>query len=381
MLDLRLDHIGKTFPPSRHVLEDITLTVGAGECLALLGPSGCGKTTLLRIIAGLEQPSSGDVVLGGQDVKQMPSHRRNVAMLFQRPALVPTQTVRRSLRWSWTLREPWALWRRPSDPREQELERVARLLELERDLERPVQELSGGQQQRVALGRCLLRKAPICLLDEPLGHLDAPLRVELRRQIRALARAQAVTLIHVTHDPEEALAVGDRVAVINEGRIVQIDEPAVLLRSPRNRCIAELVHQHQGGLNLLAGTITREGDRAFFDSAFGRWPIPEALTFGNYKNFHPEPGKFHIILGIAACDVRCDAEHPRQTGEIRLTMPVLQRECSSAGTWIIAGDGRSRWIGRGQGFEQGNEVTMSFSMERGYWFDGITGQTLCAPAG
>jgi ABC-type sugar transport system ATPase subunit len=379
MPDLRLDHIGKTFPPSRHVLADITLTVPAGQCLAILGPSGCGKTTLLRLIAGLDQPTSGDVFLDGQSVKHVPSHRRNVAMLFQRPALVPTQSVRQSLRWAWTLRGPWAFLRR--NARNQELERIARLLELERDLDRPVRELSGGQQQRVALGRCLLRKAPICLLDEPLGHLDAPLRVELRRQIRALAREHPMTLIHVTHDPEEALAVGDRVAVIHEGRIVQIDAPAKLQRAPSNRYVAELVHQQQGGLNLLPGTIIRDGECSYFETAQGKWPIPDSLTFSNHKNFQAEPGKVHIIFAIAARNVHCDAGRPLQADEIRLTMPVLQRECSSSGTWIIAGDDRSRWIGQGQDVELGSEVTMAFSIKRGYWFDGVTGQTLCAPAG
>jgi ABC-type sugar transport system ATPase subunit len=379
MPDLRLEHICKSFPPSRHVLADITLNVPGGQCLAILGPSGCGKTTLLRIIAGLEQPTSGDVYLGGQCATHLSSHYRNVAMLFQRPALVPTQSVRQSLHWAWTLREPWAFTRRAA--RDQELERIARLLELERDLERPVRELSGGQQQRVALGRCLLRQAPICLLDEPLGHLDAPLRVELRRQIRTLAREHAMTLIQVTHDPEEALAVGDRVAVIHEGRIVQIDEPAKLQSAPCNRYVAELVHQQQGGLNLLPGTIALDRQRLFFETTIGRWQIPASLPFANHKNFHAGPGKVHIIFGIAAREVHCDAERPQQADEIRLTMPVLQRECSSSGNWIIVGDDRGHWIGRGQNAGSGSEVTMAFSIKQGYWFDGVTGQTLCAPAG
>ena len=247
MPELRFDHIDKTYPPARHVLENISLTVAAGECLALLGPSGCGKTTLLRIIAGLEHPTAGAVFIGDQNVTHLPSHLRDVAMLFQQPALVPTQSARHSLSWAWTLRKTWGLWRRTSNARAAELDHVARLLGLEHDLDRPVQELSGGEQQRVALGRCLLRRAPICLLDEPLAHLDAPLRVDLRRQIRALAREQSMTLIHVTHDPDEALTVGDRVAVMQEGRIVQLDEPSALARLPRNRYVAELTCRQQGG--------------------------------------------------------------------------------------------------------------------------------------
>ena len=231
MPELRLDHIGKRFQPARQVLQDVSFTVPAGECLALVGPSGCGKTTLLRIIAGLEQPTTGSVHIDGQSVNHIPCHLRDVALMFQRPALVPNRTVRQNLRWAWSLRDPLSFLRSTSEPREQELLRIARLLDLEGDLDRPIQQLSGGQQQRVALGRCLLRRAKICLLDEPLGHLDAPLRSELRRQIRMLAKELHVTLIHVTHDPDEALAVGDRVAVMHEGRIVQIDEPEQLLRA------------------------------------------------------------------------------------------------------------------------------------------------------
>ena len=219
-MELRLDHIGKLFPPSRHVLHDISLTVAPGECLAMLGPSGCGKTTLLRIIAGLETLTTGTIYIGGQAVNDVPCHRREVSLMFQRPALVPNQTVWQNLRWAWTLREPWSFRRRLDEPREQELVRIARLLGLEADLDRPVRQLSGGQQQRVALGRCLLRKTKICLLDEPLSHLDAPLRADLRQQIRMLTRELNITLVHVTHDPEEAFTIGDRVVAMKEGRIV-----------------------------------------------------------------------------------------------------------------------------------------------------------------
>jgi ABC-type sugar transport system ATPase subunit len=308
-------------------------------------------------------------------------------MLFQRPALVPNQTVRQNLRWAWSLREPWAFLQRGADPREIDLVRIARLLDLDRDLDRPVQQLSGGQQQRVALGRCLLRRASIWLLDEPLGHLDAPLKTDLRRQIRMLARNFGITMVHVTHDPDEAFAVGDRVAVMQEGQIVQVDEPRQLQRFPQNRFVAELVHHQQGGLNVWAGQFCRQGEEAFFQGAFGRWPIPKRIAavllekFRQDKNFPPEGGNLNIILGIAASEVRCHADHDGNGDEIRQTLPVLQRECSAVGTWLIAGDARGRWVGRSAGFERGNEVMMAFSMERAYWFDGVTGQTLSARAG
>ncbi len=383
-VELHLEEIGKTFAPARQVLHQITFTARAGECLALIGPSGCGKTTLLRLIAGLEQLSEGEIRLGGRCVNLVPSHRREVAMMFQRPALVPQRTVRQNLRWAWSLRESWAhLF--GDGKHAGELLAVARMLDLERDLDRPVQQLSGGQQQRVALGRCLLRKAKICLLDEPLGHLDAPLRTDLRRQMRAALRQQGLTTIHVTHDPEEACAVGDRVAVMQGGRIVQIDAPAALLRMPKNRFVAEIIHQPFGGLNVLSGEISREGMDTFFDCAFGRWPVSALKVTELHEMFfqceNPNAAKIHVALGIAARAVRCSTERCLDEELIHLAVPVLEQEVTPAGTWIVGGDARGRWIGQAanERFSRGQGMTMTFSMQQAYWFDHATGRTLAAP--
>jgi ABC-type sugar transport system ATPase subunit len=388
MIGLQLEDVGMTFTPPVHTLRDINLTVAPGECLALVGPSGCGKTTLLRIIAGLEQPTSGLVKIDGRCVNDVPCHQRGVAMLFQRPALIPQQTVRHNLGWAWTLQQPWTLWVGANQRHEQELLRVARILELEKDLDRPIQQLSGGQQQRVALGRCLLRQAKLCLLDEPLGHLDAPLRTELRRQLRALAEEFRVTTIHVTHDPEEAFSVGDRVAIMQQGILVQVDKPAQIRRLPANRFVAELVHHQNGGLNLLTGQIFRDGIDTFFESPFGRWPVSLQILQGlrdsqfPSENFHAANGKVHIMLDIAAGDVRCGCNQDGGDDEILLTLPVQQHERSATGNWVIAADGRGRWVGRASEadfFERGQAVTMAFSLARAYWFDSTTGRTLVAP--
>ena len=386
MVELHLEEIGKTFAPARQVLDRITFTVQPGECLALIGPSGCGKTTLLRLIAGLEQPSEGEIRIAGQCVNRVPSHRREIAMMFQRPALSPQRTVRQNLRWAWSLREPWAhLF--GDGKRAGDLVNVARMLDLEGDLDRPVQQLSGGQQQRVALGRCLLRKAKICLLDEPLGHLDAPLRADLRRQIRAVLRQQGLTTIHVTHDPEEACAVGDRVAVMHEGRLVQLDAPEALLRMPKNRFVAEIIHQPFGGLNVIAGEISREDMDTYFDCAFGRWPVSalkvSALHEALFQCEHlpGNQGKVQVILGIAARAVRCSTERCLDEELIQLSFPVLEQEITPAGTWIVGGDARGRWIGQSanERFSRGQGMTMTFSMQQAYWFDHATGRTLAAP--
>jgi multiple sugar transport system ATP-binding protein len=385
-VELRLDNVCKAFAPPALALKDISLTVAPGKCLALVGPSGCGKTTLLRVIAGLEQATSGDLFFDNQRVNDVPCHRRGIAMMMQRPALLPHKSVRHNLRWSWMVRRPMRSLLGADPTQEAELNRIARLLGLEPDLDRPVQALSGGQQQRVALGRSLLCDAGIRLLDEPLGHLDVPLRADLRRQIRALGRE--TTTIYVTHDPEEAFAVGDLVAVMHDGMLVQVDEPGKVRRLPANRFVAELVHHYSGGINSLAGAIVRDGDDFYFDNVFGRWPVSlhilpllrESLYLG--ENFHPRSGKTDMIMGVAVSEVRSGADVHAEEGEVSLRMAVSAYEHAEAGNRVIAANERGSWIGRAVGNEQlerGQAVTMAFSMDRAFWFDSRTGRTLVAP--
>ncbi|MSQ93174.1 MAG: ABC transporter ATP-binding protein [Gemmataceae bacterium] len=388
MTELHLEDVGKTYASGVRALEDVTLTVAPGECLALVGPSGCGKTTLLRVIAGLEEASEGEIRIDKQVVNAVPAHRRGVAMLFQRPALILNHTVRQNLRWAWTLEKPWKLFGNRSH--DADLLRVARLLDLEHTLDRPTGQLSGGQQQRVALGRCLLRQAKLLLLDEPLGHLDAPLRADLRRAMHALISEQRLTMLHVTHDPEEAFTVGDRVAVMQEGRIVQIDAPGRMRRHPASRFVAELVHYHGGGLNFLSGEVVREVMDTFIETVFGRWPMSvkivqelrESLCQG--ENFHPGEGKVHIMVGVAVRDVHCSTAPRAGEDENRIVLPVAELECAGAGTCVIGSDARGRWIGQAgpdERFERGQAVTMAFSLAQAYWFDLTTGRTLVTPTG
>ncbi len=391
MADLRLEDLGKTFAPSIRAVDEVSLTIASGEYVALLGPSGCGKSTLLRIIAGLERQTEGDIHIDGVNVNTFPPHRRDVALLFQRPAFIVQQTVRQNLCPAWTARAPWAPLRRffgANQQDEEELLRIANLLGLANDLERPVGQLSGGQQQRVALGRCLLRKAKVTLLDEPLGHLDAPLRVELRRQIRGLARELGLTMIHVTHDPAEALAIGDRVAVMRQGRILQIDESRQLRRLPSHRFVAELIHHENGGFNWLAGEIVKEEFDTYFVGAFGRWPVSLHIvdhlreTLYKGQNFDARQGKVNIMMGIPATEVHCTTGRTGEDAEVRVLLKVHELECSATRSWVIGADIRGRWIGRAddaERLERGQEVTMRFSMTRAYWFDAATSRTLFAP--
>jgi ABC-type sugar transport system ATPase subunit len=384
---IALEDVSKSYAPSVQALDGVTLKVAAGECLAIVGPSGCGKTTLLRLIAGLEEPTSGTIKIDDRDVAGVPSHQRGVAMLFQRPALVLSQSVRQNLRWAWTLQKPWTLFSRAHDT---ELVRIARLLELDAVVDRPVQQLSGGQQQRVALGRCLLRQAKILLLDEPLGHLDAPLRTDLRRQIRSIVESQGMTTLHVTHDPEEAFAVGDRVAVVQSGRLAQIDRPDAIRRCPANRYVAALVHHQRGGVNFLAGEILRHDMDTFFVSAFGRWPMSVQIvqdlreSLCEAENFHQGEGKVHIIMGVPVEDVCCTTASLASADEVCVVLPVKELESGDERIGVIAADARGRWNGRAkpdERLERGQAVTMAFTLAKAYWFDAQSGRTLAAPAG
>ena len=207
MTAIRLESLGMSYAPGVAALAGVDLVVEPGEWLVLVGPSGCGKTTLLRLVTGLETPTHGSVELHGRPMRGVPPHERDVALLFQKAPLLPGRTVRDNLALAWTLRQSW-FRQRLSPGQRRELHALAETLRLGDVLDRPVHQLSGGQQQRVALGRVLLRRARICMLDEPLGHLDAPLRIELRREIQRLGQREATTMLYVTHDPAEALALG-----------------------------------------------------------------------------------------------------------------------------------------------------------------------------
>ena len=233
-------------------LEDIDLSIQDAELFFLLGPSGCGKSTLLRLIAGLQPPSSGRILFDGRDVTTVPTQRRNAVLCFQGYALWPHMTVREHIRFGLSVRKM------PAAQQEQRIEEMLALIRMEgeRSLRKPNQ-LSGGQQQRVALARALA-VAPSCLLlDEPLSNLDVNLRYEMRREIRRICKEMGITTVYVTHDQKEALGMADRIAVLQDGRLVQVGTPAELYHSPATAFVADFI----GRTNLLEGEIltTAEG--------------------------------------------------------------------------------------------------------------------------
>src|SRR2546422_2475172 len=261
-----LENLCKRFKASKgatiRAVQDLCLTVEDGELLALVGPSGCGKTTTLRLIAGLEEPGGGTISIDGQVLHNVAPKDRDVAMVFQNHALYPHMTVFDNLAFGLKLRKI------PKPECEKRVAEAAAMLDLTSCLDRLPKALSGGQRQRVAVGRAIVRRPKLFLFDEPLSNLDAPLRAEMRRKIVELQRQLRVTTIYVTHDQAEAMALGDRVAVMNEGVIRQVARPLEVYHQPANLFVAGFIGSPP--MNFLHGVVTPEGGRLCFRSRQAR---------------------------------------------------------------------------------------------------------------
>jgi len=244
---IQLDGISKTYPGGHTALHGIDLTAAAGEFLVLVGPSGCGKSTLLRLIAGLEAPTSGRIVLDGVDVTAWTPQARDLAMVFQSYALYPHMTVRENLAYGLRVRR---LSRAAIDER---VARVAEALGIAPLLDRRPAQLSGGERQRVALGRAMVREPRAFLLDEPLSNLDPALRAHARAELRQLHQRLGSTIVYVTHDQEEAMTLGTRIAVMRKGRIEQLAPPLAIYDRPANTFVARFIGAP--AMNLLPASL------------------------------------------------------------------------------------------------------------------------------
>ncbi len=259
MVAIRLDNVSKRYGDVVAV-DGVSLRVAEGEFFFLLGPSGCGKTSLLRIIAGFAQPDEGQVYFGQRPMNPVPPHHRQLAMVFQSYALWPHMTVAQNVGYGLEVRRVKGEERRRRTRRVLELVRMARLAG------RYPAELSGGEQQRVALARALIVEPQAVLLDEPLSNLDAQLRLEMREELREIHRRTAITMLYVTHDQKEALSMAQRLALMNQGRIVQVGTPSELYQQPASRFAASFL----GETNLLEGQVVRsEGDAVVLRTAVG----------------------------------------------------------------------------------------------------------------
>jgi multiple sugar transport system ATP-binding protein len=244
---LEIRNLQKRFG-SVEVLKSISLTMEKGDFLVLVGPSGCGKSTLLNCIAGLDETSGGEIVIGGRDVTQIPPRDRDIAMVFQSYALYPTMSVAENIAFGMKVR------RVPQAEQQRRISEVAQLLQIDQLLQRRPSALSGGQRQRVAMGRALVREPTLFLFDEPLSNLDAKLRVELRGEIKRLHERLGASIVYVTHDQIEAMTLGTRVVVLNQGVIQQIGTPAEIYDKPANLFVADFMGSPP--MNLLQGALT-----------------------------------------------------------------------------------------------------------------------------
>jgi multiple sugar transport system ATP-binding protein len=278
MGEIVLDAVTKVYPNGVRAVEDVNLTIGDGEFIVLVGPSGCGKSTLLRMLAGLEEVTEGTVLIGDRDVTDLAPRHRDIAMVFQNYALYPHMDVRKNLGYGLKVRKV------PKAEIDRRVEEVAKMLGLEQLLERRPAALSGGQRQRVAMGRAIVREPAAFLMDEPLSNLDAKLRVDMRASLARLHERLRVTTVYVTHDQVEAMTLGQRVAVMRDGRIQQVDTPQQLYLHPTNLFVAAFIGSPS--MNLVEATIA--GDAV----EFGGFSLP--LHAGR----RPRNGAERVILGI-----------------------------------------------------------------------------------
>ena len=310
MADIRFEHVVKTYDNGVTVIPDLNLEIKDKEFVVLVGPSGCGKSTTLRMIAGLETISEGELYIGDHVVNDVAPKNRDIAMVFQSYALYPHMTVYKNMAFALELRKT------PKAEIDQKVREAARILELEPYLNRKPKALSGGQRQRVALGRAMVRDPEVFLLDEPLSNLDAKLRTEMRSQISSLHKRLATTFVYVTHDQTEAMTMGDRICVMKDGIIQQFDTPQQLYNYPDNVFVAGFIGSPQ--MNFVEARVDANGSS--YD-----------LVFGNDRIRVDKPelarhiGK-EVILGIRPEDLHAEEDFIRKAEDACFTAHVKLAE-------------------------------------------------------
>src|SRR5690242_11363736 len=382
MAEIQMQHIVKRYGDGFPAVNDVSIDVDDGEFLILVGPSGCGKSTLLRMIVGLEDITSGDMIIGGDRVNDVPPRDRNLAMVFQNYALYPHLTVYENIAF------PLRLSKKFNDQEIDEKVRAAsKTLELDEHLERKPGNLSGGQRQRVAMGRAIVRDAKAFLFDEPLSNLDAKLRGQMRTEISRLQKRLRVTTVYVTHDQVEAMTLGDRVAVLRRGRLQQVDRPRDLYERPVNMFVAGFIGSPP--MNFVPATIEDGGATLPFakvplpPEVLARLP-PRARLIAGLRPEHFEDAALVPREGLAggtSFDARVDATEwlgheqlayvPYEApGEVSAAIRALARELDSDAlrTQLVAS------IGADSAIRGGSAARLWLDATRMHLFDPRTGQ-------
>jgi multiple sugar transport system ATP-binding protein len=380
MAEIVLDGVTKVFDGSVTAVDDVSLRIDDGQFIVLVGPSGCGKSTLLRMIAGLEDATAGRIVIGGRDVTDLAPRDRDIAMVFQSYALYPHMSVRENLGYGLKVRKT------PKREVAERVERVARMLRLEELLDRRPAALSGGQRQRVAMGRAVVREPEAFLMDEPLSNLDAKLRVTMRAQLSSLHSHLGATTIYVTHDQVEAMTLGQRVAVLRDGVLQQVDTPQRLYREPVNLFVAAFIGSP--AMNLVEATV------ADGTVEFGGHRIPLAgeapLTGKVVLGVRPEafedaaladPGLPTLDVEVAVVeDLGADTHVIFTVDAPRVDTEELRQAAEEDA--LLAGDGAvfTARVASASVAAPGEPLRLAVNPERFYFFEPATGARVAAPS-
>jgi multiple sugar transport system ATP-binding protein len=363
MAEIEFDDISKVYDDGTQALFDLDLKIEDGELMVLVGPSGCGKTTALRMVAGLEEITTGDLRIGDRIVNDLTPKERNIAMVFQSYALYPHMTVEENLAFSLKLH------RMPKDEVKKRVRDAAKTLEIEQFLKRKPKALSGGQRQRVAMGRALVREPDAFLMDEPLSNLDAKLRVQMRAEIHQLQRRLNTTTIYVTHDQVEAMTMGDRVAVMNAGRLQQVDTPQVLYDRPVNEFVAGFIGSP--AINLVEARLEQTNGR--YSVAFGehRLTVDDNLV-RNRPGLKDYVGR-SIILGIRPEDFEDATLESGVPSDRRLKVEIDLTEPLGAEVLLYFGTAATSVVSSAAAADVGEDAAVHFGG------DGDGGQSrMCA---
>ncbi len=351
MATVALRNLVKAFGKTE-VLHGINLEVSDGEFVVLVGPSGCGKSTTLRMLAGLEEITSGEVMIGGKVVNNLEPKERNIAMVFQNYAIYPHMSVRKNI--AFGLRTS-----KMSKPdKEKRIDEVAAILSMSELLERRPSQLSGGQRQRVAIGRAMVRDPVVFLFDEPLSNLDAQLRTQMRLEIKKLHQRVKTTVIFVTHDQVEAMTLADRIVIMKDGHIQQVGTPSEVYRNPQNTFVAQFIGAPS--MNMLAGRVVENGVE---------------LEAGPLIGIKPQGGNGQVTVGMRPGELRpvADAEEGLLEGEVSVVEPL------GAETLIYVDIGGTEVIATVSGRSvpgPGDRVRLNIAVEEIHVFDQTSGKAL-----
>ena len=369
MASLSLQHINKTYPNGFQAVKDFNLEIEDKEFIIFVGPSGCGKSTTLRMIAGLEEISGGTLKIGDKVMNDVEPKDRDIAMVFQNYALYPHMTVYDNMAFGLKLRKV------PKDQIDKAVREAARILDLEKLLDRKPKALSGGQRQRVAMGRAIVRNPKVFLMDEPLSNLDAKLRVQMRIEISKIHQRLGATIIYVTHDQTEAMTLGTRIVVMKDGVVQQVDTPQHLYEQPGNLFVAGFMGSPQ--MNFLDAQIAEKGGDLIAKVGEYDIVIPAAkakvLKDGGYV------GKT-VVLGIRPEDIHDSQMFIEASPSVPMTSTVKVYELHGAEVFLyyeVNGTQVTARVDPRTNSKTGDTIKFAFDMEKSHFFDKETELTIC----